>query len=134
MSASKLTDRISLETIKEVVDRFPYGKWEVAGVATGSYLAYKMARFLKMWLVDSQFSPLKDAPGPDSDDHILMGQFHKILNSPPSSAYEEWFVKYGPTIAFRSVFLVSCCNVQYNCRMVAYHSSPIEAQPLDKGS
>ncbi|KAG8933006.1 hypothetical protein FRC00_013747 [Tulasnella sp. 408] len=90
MSASKLTDRISLETIQEIADRFPYGKWQVAGVATGSYLAYKLARFLKMWLVDPQFSPLKDAPGPGSDDHILLGQFQKIFNSPPSSAYEEW--------------------------------------------
>ncbi|KIO26751.1 hypothetical protein M407DRAFT_197174 [Tulasnella calospora MUT 4182] len=109
MSASKLTDRISLESIQEVVDLFPYGKWQVAGVATGSFLAYKLAVLLKLWFIDPQFSPLKDVPGPDSYENILLGDFRKIFDSPPSSVYKGLFDKYGHTISYRGVFL--CRNL-----------------------
>ncbi|KIO26749.1 hypothetical protein M407DRAFT_23945 [Tulasnella calospora MUT 4182] len=105
MSTSKLADRISLESIQEVVDLFPYGKWQVAGVATGSFLAYKLAGLLQTWYIDRQSSPLKDVPGPDSYDNILLGDVRKIFGSLPSSVYKGLFDKYGHTISYRGIFL-----------------------------
>ncbi|KIO26747.1 hypothetical protein M407DRAFT_74068 [Tulasnella calospora MUT 4182] len=58
-----------------------------------------------MWFIDPQFSPLKDVPGPDSYDNILLGDFRKILSSLPSFVYGGWFAKYGHTISYRGVFL-----------------------------
>lgn len=107
MSATKLTDRISFETIQDVADLFPYGKWQVAGAATGGFLAYKLAGLLKAWFIDPQFSPLKDVPGPDTYENILLGDFRKIVETLPSSVYKDWFAKYGHSVAYRSVFLVS---------------------------
>lgn len=115
MSASKLTDRISLENIREAVDLFPYGKWQLAGMATGSFLAYKLAGLLKLWLINPQFSPQKDLPGPDSYENILLGDFRRIIEAPPSSVYSGWFAKYGHTLSYRSVFLVSSACLQPKC-------------------
>ncbi|KIO26748.1 hypothetical protein M407DRAFT_74044 [Tulasnella calospora MUT 4182] len=58
-----------------------------------------------MWLIDPQFSPLKDVPGPDSYDNILLGDIGKVVRSRLSSVYEGWFAKYGHTFSFRSLFL-----------------------------
>ncbi|KAG9016558.1 hypothetical protein FRB90_003030 [Tulasnella sp. 427] len=104
MSTSKITDRLSLEGIQEVFDLFPYGKWQVAGAATGGFLVYKLAGLLKWWFIESIHSP-------DSYESVLLGDFRRIVASPPSSVYKEWFAQYGHSVSYRGVFLTrSLCT------------------------
>lgn len=106
MSLALLLEDPSVERTLHAIKHFPFSKWQVVGVATGGYLAYKVARFLTFWFIDPQLSPLKSMPGPDSYDSLLWGDFRRILSAPPSSIYREWFAKYGHSFSYRGMFLV----------------------------
>ncbi|KAG9015937.1 hypothetical protein FRB90_004113 [Tulasnella sp. 427] len=105
MSASAWTNHISLESTLAGFDNFTYGKWQVAGAVAGIFATYKLAGLLKWWFIDPRFSPLRDVPGPDSFESMLLGDFQKIVASPPSSVYKEWFAQYGHSVTYRGVFL-----------------------------
>ncbi|KIO34090.1 hypothetical protein M407DRAFT_64608 [Tulasnella calospora MUT 4182] len=105
MELSKIADNLSIEQAQRILENFPYSPWQVVAATTGSYLVYKLAGFVKWWLIDPQFSPLRDAPGPDTYDSIIWGNMPKIFKAPPSKVHEEWMNKYGHTITYRGMFL-----------------------------
>ncbi|KAG9018780.1 hypothetical protein FRB90_009784 [Tulasnella sp. 427] len=105
MSLSKLAENLPIDQVQQILEEFPYSTWQVAGAATGSYLAYKLAGFVKSWLIDPQFSPLRDVPGPESYESLIWGNLGKIFKAPPSKVHEEWMNEYGHTITYRGMFL-----------------------------
>ncbi|KAG8902487.1 hypothetical protein FRC00_005950 [Tulasnella sp. 408] len=81
----------SLAQAKRLLEDFPYSGWQVAAAATGSYLAYKLSKLFKLWLIDPRLSPLIDLPGPESHGSIIWGNMAEVVKAPPLALFEEWF-------------------------------------------
>ncbi|KIO34087.1 hypothetical protein M407DRAFT_17000 [Tulasnella calospora MUT 4182] len=105
MSISSVSESFTLAQAKRLLEDFPYNGWQVAGAATGSYLAYKVIKLLKLWLINPKLSPLINLPGPESYGSIIWGNMAEVVKAPPLALHEEWFDKYGHTITFRGLFL-----------------------------
>ena len=81
---------------------------------TSTVLAFALAVFVTVALYHAVpmvwralTSPLRHLPGPPTDS-LFWGNF-KIINEAENSVpQEQWVDQYGPTIAYRGIFGVSC--------------------------
>lgn len=109
MSVAQILKGPTLDQLQRMLEDFPCNGWQAVGAVTGSYITYRVIKFLKFWLIDPQLSPLLNLPGPKSYGSIIWGNLLEIAKAPPLALHEEWFSKYGHTITYRGLFLVDQC-------------------------
>lgn len=97
---------IPIEKLQELLRDFPYSGWQVAGVASGSILAYQLYKLIHMVYIQPALSPLNDLKIPSTYDNILMGNMATILSRPPGAQYVDWMKELGPIFTYRASFSV----------------------------
>lgn len=108
-------DLISFDDASRFLEYILSSPRQVAGVALGSYVTFKLLSFLKAWFVNPQLSPLKDIPGPEAYESLVWGNLPKVLGG-GHETYREWFDTYGPNMHYRGLLLVSSnCTLDDVC-------------------
>lgn len=114
--------------LPSVPDAFRYLFLKVAGIAAGTIIILRISKLVKRWLVDPQFSPLKDIPGPETYESVVFGNLKRVMRNQSSIVHEEWFEKYGHVIQFRG-FLLSRHLATNDHKALAYILNHADSYP-----